>query len=31
MFAVSALSEIAVKATQITGPAAGQEYPTVLF
>ena len=31
MFAVSALSEIAVKATQITGPAAGQEYLRFFF
>jgi len=31
MFAVTALSEIAVKATQITGPAAGQEYLRFFF
>ena len=31
MLAVSALSEIAVKATQITGPAAGQEYLRFFF
>jgi len=31
MFAVSALSEIAVKATQITSPAAGQEYLRFFF
>jgi hypothetical protein len=31
MFAVSALSEIAVKATQITGSAAGQEYLRFFF
>ena len=31
MLAVSALSEIAVKATQITGPTAGQEYLRFFF
>jgi hypothetical protein len=31
MLAVNALSEIAVKATQITGPAAGQEYIRFFF
>ena len=31
MFAVSALSEIAVNATQITGAAAGQEYLRFFF
>ena len=31
MLAVNALSEIAVKATQITGPAAGQEYLRFFF
>ena len=31
MFAVSALSEIAVKATQITGPAAAREYLRFFF
>jgi hypothetical protein len=31
MFAVTALSEIAVKATQITGLAAGQEYLRFFF
>ena len=31
MFAVSALSEIAVKAAQITGPATGQEYLRFFF
>ena len=31
MLAVNGLSEIAVKATQITGPAAGQEYIRFFF